>query len=75
MRTFHRLKAWALRRALVRQRAENIRGIRAGRRDAKRIKVELVRQTRLAGRGKPLDLDEIKSGGWPSIWQERRLTP
>ena len=49
MRILHRIKSAMLRRALIRQRAENIRNLRAGRTAAKRIKIEMVRNLRLAG--------------------------
>lgn len=49
MKIIHRIKALFLRRRLVRQRAENIKDLRAGRRAAKSIKVELARETRLSG--------------------------
>ena len=49
MRIIHAIKAAMLRRALIRQRAENIRGIRAGRAAARAIRRALVRNLRLAG--------------------------
>lgn len=49
MKILHKIKAVMLRRALIRQRAANIRGIRAGRAAARAIRRELVRNLRLAG--------------------------
>jgi hypothetical protein len=49
MKIIHRIKAAMLRRRLIRQRAENIRDLLAGRRAAKAIKIELAREIRLSG--------------------------
>ena len=48
MKLLHKLKAWHLRRALVRQRAENIASLKSGRAIAKRIKIEMAREIRLS---------------------------
>ena len=52
MKLFYRIKAVKLRKALIRQRAENIRDIRAGRRAARLIKRDLARYSRLVGSDK-----------------------
>ena len=49
MKIIHKLKAWSIRRALIRQRAENIKTIRGCRRAAKRLRIELAREIRLSG--------------------------
>lgn len=49
MKIIHKIKAILLRRRLIRQRAENIRNLRTGRRAAKAIKIELAREIRLSG--------------------------
>lgn len=48
MKLLHKIKFSMLRRALVRQRAQNIADIRAGRAAARRIRREMVRNLRLA---------------------------
>lgn len=49
MKILHKFKAWSLRRQLVRQRAQNIADIRAGRTLARVLKIRLAREIRLAG--------------------------
>jgi hypothetical protein len=58
MKLFYRIKAVKLRKALIRQRAENIRDIRVGRRAARLIKRDLARYSRLGGSDK-------RAGGEP----------
>jgi hypothetical protein len=53
MKLYYRIKAVMALRALIRQRAENIRTLRAGRREAKRLKIAFVRFSRLAGSETP----------------------
>jgi hypothetical protein len=53
MKIIHKIKAILLRRRLIRQRAENIASLRAGRRAAKAIRIELAREIRLSGSQKP----------------------
>ena len=49
----HKLKATSLRHKLIRQRAQNIADIRRGRYEARAIRRELIRHSRLANPGQP----------------------
>jgi len=48
MKFIHRIAAWSTRRRLIRQRAENIRNLRAGREAAWHLKIRLAREIRLS---------------------------
>ncbi len=49
VKIIHKLKAWSLRRQLVRQRAQNIADLRAGRTAARILRIRISREIRLAG--------------------------
>lgn len=53
MKLIHKLKAASLRRKLIRQRAQNIADIRRGRSEARSIRREMVRHSRLANTAQP----------------------
>lgn len=53
MKLFHRLQAWRLRRKLVRQRAQNIADLRAGRAIARDLAARLAREKRLSRFSEP----------------------
>ncbi len=71
IRYLHRRKAEKLRRQLIEQRAQNIADLRAGRRSAKRIAIQLARETRLGWPAESLSAEaqrpaSARIGGNPS---------
>jgi len=60
MKILHKIRAALLRRQLVRQRAENIANLRAGRREAKVIAIRMAREIRLSGASHTAKLDATR---------------
>lgn len=66
MKLLHKLKAYSLRRALIRQRAQNISDLRSGRRSAALIRREMIRHSRLANPAKPAPAPEDTAPRYPT---------